>query len=397
MLDLADVVAINKFDRRGRRGRPAGGRAPVAPEPPGAGRPMTRRSSAPIAARFNDDGVTALYQHLRAAAGRAGPGRRAGRLLPGAAPGPRRPPPRSSRPTRRRYLAEIAEAVRATTADTGRSRRPSAALQQLDGRWPWRRPVGTAAGVDVAASTPARRSWPGGGRDLDPAPPGCWPSRRPSVRPASPPVWARGRPGDRAGARPALPVRAPGSPAWPCPGFTDDGELLRWLRAENLPGHFPFTAGVFPFKREGEDPARMFAGEGDPFRTNRRFHLLGRGPAGHPAVHRVRLGHPLRLRPRHPSRHLRQDRHLRGVGRHPRRHGGPLRRLRPVRPHHVGVDDHQRAGPDHPGHVPQRRHRPAARAGRRRPGPTARRRGGGRRSGRADPARASGAPSRPTS
>jgi len=61
------------------------------------------------------------------------------------------------------------------------------------------------------------------------------------------------------------------------PRFTDHGELLRFLRAENLPGYFPFTAGVFPFKREGEDPARMFAGEGDPFRTNRRFKLVSQG------------------------------------------------------------------------------------------------------------------------
>ncbi len=58
------------------------------------------------------------------------------------------------------------------------------------------------------------------------------------------------------------------------PRFADRGELLRWLRSENLPGRFPFTAGVFPFKREEEQPTRMFAGEGDPFRTNRRFHLL---------------------------------------------------------------------------------------------------------------------------
>ena len=58
------------------------------------------------------------------------------------------------------------------------------------------------------------------------------------------------------------------------PRYADHGELLRFLREENLPGYFPFTAGVFPFKREGEDPARMFAGEGDPFRTNRRFKLL---------------------------------------------------------------------------------------------------------------------------
>ena len=58
------------------------------------------------------------------------------------------------------------------------------------------------------------------------------------------------------------------------PPFTSDEEILRFLRRENLPGHFPFTAGVFAFKREGEDPARMFAGEGDAFRTNRRFHYL---------------------------------------------------------------------------------------------------------------------------
>src|SRR5205085_12405622 len=50
--------------------------------------------------------------------------------------------------------------------------------------------------------------------------------------------------------------------------------LLRFLRRENLAGKFPYTAGVFPFKREGEDPARMFAGEGDAFRTNRRFKYL---------------------------------------------------------------------------------------------------------------------------
>ena len=61
------------------------------------------------------------------------------------------------------------------------------------------------------------------------------------------------------------------------PRVTEHGELVRWLRSEHLPGHFPFTAGVFPFKRDGEDPARMFAGEGDAFRTNRRFHLLAEG------------------------------------------------------------------------------------------------------------------------
>jgi isobutyryl-CoA mutase len=58
------------------------------------------------------------------------------------------------------------------------------------------------------------------------------------------------------------------------PRLKDHGDLLTWLMLDNLPGEFPYTAGVFPFKREGEDPARMFAGEGDAFKTNRRFKAL---------------------------------------------------------------------------------------------------------------------------
>ena len=61
------------------------------------------------------------------------------------------------------------------------------------------------------------------------------------------------------------------------PRYSAAPDLFSWLRRENVPGRFPFTAGVFPFKRDSEDPARMFAGEGDPARTNRRFHLLASG------------------------------------------------------------------------------------------------------------------------
>lgn len=61
------------------------------------------------------------------------------------------------------------------------------------------------------------------------------------------------------------------------PKFRDLGEILRWCKQENVPGAFPFTAGVFPFKRKGEDPTRMFAGEGGPERTNKRFHYLSLG------------------------------------------------------------------------------------------------------------------------
>ncbi|WP_342557994.1 fused isobutyryl-CoA mutase/GTPase IcmF [Metasolibacillus sp. FSL K6-0083] len=60
------------------------------------------------------------------------------------------------------------------------------------------------------------------------------------------------------------------------PKFVDYGEILRWVYAENVPGEFPYTAGVFPFKREGEDPKRQFAGEGTPERTNKRFHYLSK-------------------------------------------------------------------------------------------------------------------------
>ncbi|MFT4566144.1 MAG: methylmalonyl-CoA mutase [Saprospiraceae bacterium] len=61
------------------------------------------------------------------------------------------------------------------------------------------------------------------------------------------------------------------------PKYSDWGDILRWTMQENVPGKFPFTAGVFPFKRRGEDPTRMFAGEGGPERTNRRFHYLSLG------------------------------------------------------------------------------------------------------------------------
>lgn len=61
------------------------------------------------------------------------------------------------------------------------------------------------------------------------------------------------------------------------PRYEAWGEVLKWVLQENVPGEFPFTAGVFPFKRQGEDPTRMFAGEGGPERTNRRFHYVSKG------------------------------------------------------------------------------------------------------------------------
>ncbi|MCF2132640.1 methylmalonyl-CoA mutase family protein, partial [Strepomyces sp. STD 3.1] len=65
------------------------------------------------------------------------------------------------------------------------------------------------------------------------------------------------------------------------PSYHDYGDILKWVYRENTPGFFPFTAGVFPFKRKGEDPKRQFAGEGPPERTNRRFHYLSKGESAH--------------------------------------------------------------------------------------------------------------------
>lgn len=65
------------------------------------------------------------------------------------------------------------------------------------------------------------------------------------------------------------------------PRYKDWGEILKWLLTENLPGEFPYAAGVFPLKREGEDPTRMFAGEGSPERTNKRFHYVSLGQPAH--------------------------------------------------------------------------------------------------------------------
>ena len=214
-----------------------------------------------VASRFNDDGVTALYQFLSQALAGYGLELVTGQL-----------PAVSGRtstkgqaivpPGQDRYLADIATTVRAYHRSTDEQAAAARRRQQLgevaqllsaEGR------TGAAAEVEEVAAARARRG------ELTPAAEAlldAWPAKVRQYR-------------DEKHARASLsgtPI-----PRVALPGFTDDGELLRWLRAENLPGEFPYTAGVFTFKREGEDPARMFAGEGDAFRTNRRFHLLAEG------------------------------------------------------------------------------------------------------------------------
>ena len=130
---------------------------------------------------------------------------------------------------------------------------------------------------------------------------------------------------------------------------------------ENLPGAFPYTAGVYPYRRTAEDPTRMFAGEGTPGAHQPALPLPRRGTGGRAALDRVRLGHALRRGPRRAARRLRQGRQLRRLGRDARRREAALLRLRSLRAVDIGLDDDQRAGADHPRLLPQRRDRPAGR------------------------------------
>ncbi|MDQ2726301.1 MAG: methylmalonyl-CoA mutase family protein [Actinomycetota bacterium] len=280
MLDFADVVAINKFERRGgldalrdvrRVLARSGDHAGIAPEDlPVFGT---------VASKFNDDGVTALYQHLRTRL--ADKGLRVGSSSLAAVD------THTSTlsatvvdPARARYLAEIAETVRsyhaqtAAQADVARRRqalRITAELLGDQGRS--RTDVDELAAVtDGELDSDARwalEEWP----ELA----ATW---RAETIPADK-LPAEALPSQTGGkaevALRQVSLSGTSVPRVALPRTTDEGDLLRFLRSENLPGRFPYTAGVFPLRRDGEDPARMFAGEGDAARTNRRFKLLAEG------------------------------------------------------------------------------------------------------------------------
>jgi methylmalonyl-CoA mutase len=262
MLDFADAVAINKFERRGADDalRDVGRQLVRNREEFGAGwqdMPVFGTS----AAAFDDDGVTALYHHLRDLLAADGLPVRDGRLArPSGRTSSRRdaviPPPRV------RHLAEIAEAVRRYRTETGRWSGLARRRQHL------RTAVEVVGEPARAALDEAERALPAEAAALLDS----WPAVVEDYSGDELVVTVR----DRELRTPLTRETLSGSRVRrvALPRLSDDGDLLRFLRAENLPGRFPFTAGVFPFKREGEDPARMFAGEGDAFRTNRRFHLL---------------------------------------------------------------------------------------------------------------------------
>ncbi|MGY3199594.1 fused isobutyryl-CoA mutase/GTPase IcmF [Streptomyces sp. TE5632] len=268
MLDFADVVAINKFERRGAkdalrdvarqlvRNREAFGKKPED-------MPVFGSS----AATFHDDGVTALYQHLRTALAEKGLPLSEGTLPPVAvrhSSGIRQVVPAD----RVRYLAEITDTVRTYHAETERLAEAARRVQRLDLVQGELVAAGSDAGNVASLLEEARKQLPHQVTEQI----ANWPAVVASYSGDEQVVKVRDREIRTKLTRESLSGNK--VPRVALPTFTDHGELVGFWRRENLPGYFPFTAGVFPFKRDGEDPARMFAGEGDPFRTNRRFKLL---------------------------------------------------------------------------------------------------------------------------
>jgi isobutyryl-CoA mutase len=172
---------------------------------------------------------------------------------------------------RGRYLAEIAETVRGWHAETERLADRAADAAALE-----RAHAALAGGSAAAQALCEARD--AALADLGPAwveELRAWPEVCARYAADSQTYEVRGRPIDVANHVETLSHTR--LPKVALPRTRDWAELTRFLRRENLPGRFPFTAGVFPFKRGDEDPTRMFAGEGTPERTNRRFHLVSRG------------------------------------------------------------------------------------------------------------------------
>jgi len=275
MLDFADFVAINKFDRKGAEDALRDVRKQYQ-----RNRELfnTNTDEMPVfgtmAARFNDDGVTALFQAVAPAL--AAKGLKLGK--------PRLPlvaVKASSRgraivpAERTRYLAEIAEAVRGYhkhTLEQSRIARERQALRisrkLFEG---CNKDAGNFAeliewkdGELTGSSKKLLEMWPTTTQ--------LYAADEYVVKIRDKEIRTKLTSESLSGSK----IRKVSLPA-----YEDDGEILRFLMKENVPGSFPYTAGVFAFKREGEDPTRMFAGEGDAFRTNRRFKKVSEGMPAH--------------------------------------------------------------------------------------------------------------------
>ena len=278
MLDFAEFVAINKFDRKGaadalrdvakqvQRNREAFGKKPD--EMPVFGTQ---------AARFNDDGVTALYQALKVRLGELGLPLKEGRLPAVNVRHSTNQTPIVP-PARTRYLAEISDTVRGyktrvrqqarLVREVQQLRETARMLEQDDPKKSGEH--GARATVLKLADQRAEKVDRDAAKLIE-----QWPDMQKAYAGDEYVVKIRDKE-----IRTALTTKSLSGITIRkvvLPQFEDHGEIVKWLMLDNVPGSYPYTAGTFAFKRENEDPTRMFAGEGDAFRTNRRFKLLSEG------------------------------------------------------------------------------------------------------------------------
>jgi methylmalonyl-CoA mutase len=291
MLDFADFVVLNKSEKRGAEDALRDVRKQWRRNHPQ--RMALKDSELPvyptIASRFNDSGVNHLFAVIAAALntrqiGGASWELKASGLIEAATP------PALIPAARTRYLAEIATGGRAAAAQVeeqavAASRayglyQSLASLQDAALAEPFER-ISAAALVDAAVDATRRQLRAAYNAALDAvgaagvAELAAWPAR---VAAATAPNYTypvRGR--DVTGENYSESLSRLPLPKISVPKFSDWGEILRFIRKENLPGGYPYTEGVYPYRREEEDPTRMFAGEGAPERTNRRFHYLAGG------------------------------------------------------------------------------------------------------------------------
>jgi len=270
MLDYADLVAVNKFEKRGSEDAVRDVRKQMQRNHQAFDRmPDDMPVYGTIAAKFNDDGVTALYHALIDIIGE-----KTGVVFESDLARSEIKTSSSKTiiipPERTRYLAEISDTVRNYHKET------ESEAEKVRQSWHLKEAFGTLQTKDADTLT-ARLKETIEASESQLAPETCqlvdqWDAIRHDYTQDDLVYNVRGRE-----------IRQPlyhtslsntKIPRVALPRFKDPGEIYRWMREENIPGAFPYTAGVFPLKRADEDPTRMFAGEGGPGRTNERFKML---------------------------------------------------------------------------------------------------------------------------
>ncbi len=265
MLDLADLVAINKFDRRGAEDALRDVRRQL----------QRTRQSAPVhgtvASRFNDPGVNRLFEALaellRAKFGLF-------KSKPALPPAPKAKP-HLLPPDRVGYLGEIVRCVRGYRRRTEEEAERLSRIQALERARDELAKDGDAATTAALAAKAEKEKQATPREALELL--ARETAELAKYRGDEYRYEVRGR--EHAVKLHTISLSGLPIPKVALPRLTDDGDLHRFLRLENVPGRFPFTAGIYPFKRVDEEPRRQFAGEGGPARTNKRFHYLSRHDA----------------------------------------------------------------------------------------------------------------------